>query len=238
VCFDLDDTLSPQAPWLHGAWRAVAARAARDGVDEAALFEALVGIAAEGSDRGRIIDRALEQVGAADRAVGPLLDAFRGYRPTTLDPYPGVGPAVERLAARVPLGLVSDGDPAIQQAKLDALGLAGVFSAVVWSDEHGREHRKPDPLPFRLAVERLGVDARDTVFIGDRPEKDVRGAAAAGLAPIRVRTGEWSSHPDLPDAWAVVDTACDACALVEATLDQASSTATSTRKSRSPGTSR
>jgi putative hydrolase of the HAD superfamily len=180
----------------------------------------------------------LARVGAAQHPVEPLLAAFRGYEAATLDSFPGVRAALGRLAARVPLGLVSDGDPAIQRSKLAALGLTDVFRAVVWSDEHGRAHRKPDPLPFSTVVELLGVDACDTVYVGDRPEKDVAGAAAAGLVPIRVRTGEWAHQADGDGCWASVATVIDAIDLVTSVLDQPSSTATSSRNSRRPGARR
>lgn len=99
--------------------------------------------------------------------------------------------------------------------------------------------RKPDVLPFELAVELLSVPAADTVYIGDRPEKDVGGATAAGLGAIRVRTGEWSHRPDDPRAWASLPTVADAIDLVERRLDaQAATTPTSTRKSSKPGTRR
>jgi len=239
VCFDLDDTLFPQAAWLDGAWAAVARRAADDGVDPSALRAALDNVAARGSDRGRIIDRALERVGAHDVAVAPLVEAFRAHRAETLEPYPGVRSALAELAARVPLGLVSDGDPTLQQGKLAALALEAPFRAVVWSDEHGRGHRKPDPLPFRLALERLGCQPDEAVFIGDRPEKDVAGACAAGMRAIRVRTGEWEREPDDDRAWASVATVADACALLRpALVRQPVSTSTSTRNSNSPGANR
>ena len=238
VCFDLDDTLYPQEQWLHGAWDAVAARAAMDGVDEAEMRLALRAVAAEGSDRGRIIDRALMRLGAAHVPVAPLVAAFRGHDSGTLEPYAGVRSGLDRLAPSVPLGIVSDGDPQIQRSKLDALGLSDAFDVIVWSDEHGREHRKPHPLPFALAVELLGVEAGDVVYIGDRPDKDVVGAAAAGMVPIRVRTGEWHHQDDRDECWVSVATCADAMALVAGRIDQAGSTATSTRNSRSPGASR
>jgi putative hydrolase of the HAD superfamily len=210
VCFDLDDTLYPQASWLAGAWDAVAAAAARSGVAEEALREALDVCAAQGSDSGRIIDRALARVGAEQLPVGPLVAAFRSYEPARLDLYPGAGQALARLAERVPLGLISDGDPTIQRAKLAALGVAPIFGVVVWSDDLGRDHRKPDPLPFEVAVEALGVPAADIVYVGDRPAKDVAGAVAAGLTAVRVRTGEWASDPDDPRAVQSCDTVVEA----------------------------
>jgi putative hydrolase of the HAD superfamily len=240
VCFDLDDTLYAQSDWLQGAWAAVAARAAPDGVDEQAMRRALGEITSEGSDQGRIIDRALDRVGAPHVPVEPLVETFRRYDAHVLEPFPGVRAGLTRLAAHVPLGLVSDGDPMIQRSKLQALGLVDAFHVIVWSDEHGRRHRKPDPLPFRRAVDLLGVDAAETVYVGDRPDKDVAGATAAGLVAIRVRTGEWVGHAERDEAWASVANVAEAIDLVAAALEgaQASSTPASTRKSRRPGASR
>jgi putative hydrolase of the HAD superfamily len=204
VLFDLDDTLYPQAAWLEGAWAAVAARGATLGVPEAGFLAALHGVAALGTDRGRIIDRALERCGYADLGIAPLVDAFRSHDPGVLDCYPGVVEAMGLLSQLVPVGIVTDGNPAIQRAKLRALGLG--FDVVVCSDEAGRAHRKPDPLPFRRALDALAVDGSCTVFVGDRPDKDVAGAIAAGMRAVRVRTGEYASVPDQPAPWRSVAT--------------------------------
>jgi putative hydrolase of the HAD superfamily len=218
VLFDLDDTLYEQRQWLDGAWRAVARRAAHWAVDPTALDRALRRVAALGSDRGGIIDSALRLVGRDDVPVAPLLEVFRCHTPAHLDPYPGVDRLLERLAAQVPLGLVSDGYPAGQLAKLDALHLASHFSTVVLSDQLGRAHRKPDPLPFHLALHDLGVEPTQAVYIGDRPGKDVAGAVAAGLTAVRVRTGEWHNEPDDPRALASVPDLDAAVRLVSPSL--------------------
>jgi putative hydrolase of the HAD superfamily len=204
VLFDLDDTLFLQAEWLSGAWSAVAATAQAEGLDSAALLDALVAIAAEGSDRGRIIDRALAAVGAEGIDVAPLLASFRAHAPETLPLLPGVRDGLDELRRQVPIGLVSDGDPSIQGAKLRALGLADAFDVVVLSDELGRELRKPHPAPFLAALEALGVEPGTAVFVGDRPAKDVAGAIAVGMRAIRVQGGEHTASPDLPGTWRTV----------------------------------
>ena len=212
VVFDLDDTLFLQSEWLAGAWRAVATEAAaHSAVDPAQMEAALVAIAAEGSDKGRIIDRALERLGV-ETDPRPLVQAFRLFRPSTLAPLPGVADMLRHVRSRVPLGLVSDGDPEIQTAKLELLGLSTAFDAVVLSDLIGRQYRKPDPTPFRRVLEELGVDASDAVYVGDRPDKDVIGARGAGMRVIRVRTGEYAERPSGPGAWAEVDDALSAAA--------------------------
>ena len=210
VLFDLDDTLFPQADYLKGAWRAVAVRGIEWGIPHEAFARELKSVAAEGSDRGRIIDRALARVGRSDVSSAPLVDVFHEYTPEELDPYPGVVDGLEALGERFQLGLVTDGHPAGQRAKVRALGLDGVFDVEVYSDEFGREHRKPDPLPFLTALEELGVDAGDAMFVGDRPGKDVSGARAVGMQAIRVRTGEHASEWCGVPGVAVVDNAGDA----------------------------
>jgi haloacid dehalogenase superfamily, subfamily IA, variant 3 with third motif having DD or ED/haloacid dehalogenase superfamily, subfamily IA, variant 1 with third motif having Dx(3-4)D or Dx(3-4)E len=202
VLFDLDDTLFDQATWLSGAWDAVAAAARPQQIEYRAMRTALSEISSEGSGGGRIIDRALERVGRSDIAVAPLLARFRAHAPERLALYHGVADALQAIRQRVAIGLVSDGDPTIQRNKLRALGLESRFDIVVLSDELGREHRKPSPVPLLAALTALGVDARDAIFVGDRPEKDIAAASAAGMRGIRVRTGEYARRPDVPQPWA------------------------------------
>lgn len=216
VLLDLDDTCFDQREFLAGAFGAVARRAGELGVDEVRLRDALVTIAAAGSDRGRIIDRALEALGARVPA-GPLVEVFRSYRPARLSPYPGVCESLAQMRRYAPVGLVTNGDPGGQRAKLAALGLDDAFDAVVFSDELGRSFRKPHPAPFREALRLLGADPDRSFFIGDHPDRDIAGAQQVGMRAIRVRTGEYAGRPDAvtpwrsaPDAASTLRFLCDA----------------------------
>lgn len=212
VTVDLDDTLFPQSAWLEGAWEAVAVAGSTLGLDQVALREQLAAVAATGSDGGRIIDRALLALGCSEvelPALTPgLLAAFRAHAPASLPMYPGVAEALATVRALVPVACITDGDPHIQRSKLRALGLADAFDAVIFSDEMGREFRKPHPAPFLRALELLGVDAAATVHVGDRPGKDVVGPHVVGMRAVRVRTGEYADLPDDAEGarpWQVFD---------------------------------
>jgi putative hydrolase of the HAD superfamily len=125
--------------------------------------------------------------------VGELVRAFAAHRPTRLSPFPGVADALRSLGSRVPVVCVTDGDPGIQHGKIDALGLRPLLAGVVVSDElGGRALRKPHPAPFRRALELVGQPAERVVHVGDRPGKDVAGAAAVGMRSVRVLTGEYA----------------------------------------------
>jgi putative hydrolase of the HAD superfamily len=217
VLLDLDDTCFDQRDFLAGAFGAVARRAGELGVDEVRLRDALETIAAAGSDRGWIIDQALQTLGVRV-PVGPLVDAFRSYRPARLSPYPGVRESLGQMRRLAPVGLVTNGDPAGQRAKLTALGFDGAFDVVVVSDELGRSFRKPHPAPFCQALGLLGADPGRSFFIGDHPDRDIAGAQHVGMRAIRVRTGEYASRPDAVTPWR---TAPDAASALRALRDLA-----------------
>ncbi|MBI1758896.1 MAG: HAD family hydrolase [Actinobacteria bacterium] len=209
VVLDLDDTLYPQLAYLDGAAAAVGAAAAAAGLAGDAVLAALRAELAAGSDRGGTIDRALAACGVPDTvatAVLPgLVAAFVGYRPRRLPAYPGVRDALAALRGRYPLACLTDGNPAVQRAKLAATGLAGAFDAVVITDElGGRCTRKPNPAGPRRIAAMLGVPVTDLVVVGDRPARDVAVAVAVGARSIRVRTGEYAAAADDPMATVLV----------------------------------
>jgi putative hydrolase of the HAD superfamily len=208
VVVDLDDTLYPQAAYLAGAAADVGAAAAAAGLDGDRVHAALLRELAAGSDRGGTIDRALLAAGipAGEVAalVSPLVAAFTAHAPASLPPYPGAAEALARLGEVVPVGCLTDGNPAIQAAKLAATGLAPLLTAVLVTDSlGGRAARKPASDGLRVLAARLGVPADRVLVVGDRPGKDVAVAAAVGARAVRVRQGEYASAPDEPPAWAV-----------------------------------
>lgn len=81
------------------------------------------------------------------------------------------------------LGVVSNSDGRVEDA-LRAAGLLDHLDVVVDSSVAGVE--KPDPRIFHLALDRLGIAAGDSLYVGDVQEVDVAGAEAAGMAAALV----------------------------------------------------
>jgi putative hydrolase of the HAD superfamily len=67
--------------------------------------------------------------------------------------------------------------------ELEELGVARLVDAVVLSGEAGV--RKPAPAIFERALAELGVDATDALFVGDRLDDDVAGAAGVGMTTVQ-----------------------------------------------------
>lgn len=138
---------------------------------------------------GRLLARSGYDDADLARRVGA---AYRALRLGSLDLYPEALEVLDALHGEVPLGVISNGPADIQWEKLERFGLRRFFDAVVISGEVGVE--KPDPSIFRLALERLGVEAPRSAHVGDNLEADVRGALQAGL------TAAWVNREDAP-AW-------------------------------------
>ena len=102
-------------------------------------------------------------------------------------------PALRALGLR--LGVVSNADGRVAQL-LRAAGLAPHLHAIVDSHDEGVE--KPDPALFRRGLERLGVRAERSCYVGDIHAIDVLGARAAGIAPVLVDPVGAYDQPDCP----------------------------------------
>jgi putative hydrolase of the HAD superfamily len=94
------------------------------------------------------------------------------------------------------LGLVSNAfdPPWILHRDLERQGLAERIDVAVFSSEVGR--RKPDPAIFETALEALGVEGEETMFVGDRLYEDVRGAGELGMTTVQALWFRADEHPE------------------------------------------
>jgi len=98
--------------------------------------------------------------------------------------FPETLAVVAQLRNRgISLGVVSNWDISLED-RLAELGLTPYLQAVVSSAAAGAA--KPDPQPFALALQRLGREAGETLHLGDSPEEDLAGAAAAGIRAVLI----------------------------------------------------
>jgi putative hydrolase of the HAD superfamily len=104
---------------------------------------------------------------------------------------------LESLRARgLRTGVVANAwpDPGrLLRADAEAFGLAPLLDCFVTSDE--ARSRKPEPEIFLEACGELGVEAFDTIYVGDRLDTDVRGAAEVGMTTVQAL---WFRADDTP----------------------------------------
>lgn len=199
VIFDLDDTLHDDTTAYRNAADLVAAEiAAEHAIDAVALRTAYVAEAdrfwmkisadqlttALGPLRISMWKTALASVGiddplVAERCAGRYVLA----RNEKLALFPGALDLLRSLRERgVKLGLLTNGFSETHREKIELLRIGPLFDAIFIADEVGM--LKPDPLLFAHACVKLDSAPARSAMVGDRYDRDVRGAAQAGLFTV------------------------------------------------------
>lgn len=100
-----------------------------------------------------------------------------------------VRPSARRLiddarAAGIPVGALTNDLTAFHDREwIDGMTVLGLFDVLV--DGRTEGVMKPDPVAYRLVLDRLGVSAEDAIFIDDQPI-NLRGAEVVGLTPVHL----------------------------------------------------
>jgi HAD superfamily hydrolase (TIGR01509 family) len=115
----------------------------------------------------------------ADEVVRRMQDRYRERLPL----LPGAREAVERIAARWPLGLASSSNRPLIDLALEIAGLAPLFRVTVSSEEVSRG--KPAPDVYVEAARRLGAQATRVAAIEDS-RNGIRSAHEAGMKVIAI----------------------------------------------------
>ena len=96
----------------------------------------------------------------------------------------GLDDTLSALTARgVRIGALSDYPT---DTKLQAMGIAKQFSVTLCATDRSVNAFKPHPKGFHVACEQWGLAPQEVLYVGDRPEIDGAGAAAAGMHCIIV----------------------------------------------------
>lgn len=203
IVFDLDGTLVDTAPDLVRA------------LNETLDLEGLPHLQLErvrrmvGQGARVLIERGAAQVGVnfsaerLDQLTKAFIDFYRADIARNSAPFPGVAAALDQLAGMgAKLSVCTNKRTDLSQQVLEAVGLAGKFSAIVGAD--AVTNRKPDPEHYRAAVTRAGGVVRRSLMVGDTAA-DVAAARGAGAPVALVRFGYSDEDVDRLGADALLD---------------------------------
>ncbi|MDR2203059.1 MAG: HAD family hydrolase [Nitrososphaerota archaeon] len=95
-------------------------------------------------------------------------------------------PILQKLYNKYKLGIISNF--AIPEGVYNLLktnSIEKLFSIVIVSGEVNK--RKPSPEIFQIALKKIGVTAKEAVFVGDTADADIAGAHATGMKAIYIK---------------------------------------------------
>lgn len=188
--FDMDGTIADSMPLHYMAWQQALAEYGCPEFPEP-LFYSWGGMPV------REIVATLNQRYGLSMPVEEVAHRKEGLYYDLLPKLTAVPEVLEQIEAahqRIPFAVVSGSTRESVTKSLSILGLLDKFDVLVCAGEY--THAKPNPEPFLMAAQRLGVAAESCLVFEDT-EMGIRAATAAGMQSVRVLQ-PWEREPGPP----------------------------------------
>jgi putative hydrolase of the HAD superfamily len=125
------------------------------------------------------------EVDSNDSRMRMALNVFFQDYVDSLELRPYAEKLLKKASENCKLGLISNFTYApVVYASLRKLGISQYFNVIIVSGEVG--WRKPHKKIFAEALQRLQIDAKKAVYIGDCPMEDIKGAVESGIRTVFV----------------------------------------------------
>lgn len=107
-------------------------------------------------------------------------------------PFPNLISMLEDLRdGSIHLGMITNGKGQFQMDNIRALGIESFFDTILVSEWEGI--KKPNVEIFNRVLQQLNVSASESMYVGDHPENDVKGAKAIGMLGVWKRDRQWNN---------------------------------------------
>jgi phosphoglycolate phosphatase len=187
VVFDLDGTLVDTAPDLIETLNVVFTRDGLPPLGYAAARDTIGGGARRMIESGLKLQGRVLADSVVDRMFADFIDHYADHVADRSQPFPGLGAALDGLAARgCRLAVCTNKQERLSRLLLEALGLTSRFTAICGQDTFGIQ--KPDPGILLRTIEAAGGAPHRAVMVGDSGT-DIATARAAGIPVVAVDFG-------------------------------------------------
>ena len=175
VIFDLDDTLYPEKEYVKSGFKKIAEHFKMPEL-ELELWQAF-------ERGGKPIDDVFNIRGII-KLKDEALHVYRFQKPN-IRLFDGAAEMLKRLHKSYKTGIITDGRPEGQHAKIEVLGLEDKVDEIIITDELGGiEFRKPNLTAFILMQKKLRIPFEKMVYVGDNLQKDFHGPKKVGMKSI------------------------------------------------------
>jgi putative hydrolase of the HAD superfamily len=129
------------------------------------------------------------KVGRADeKMLAAAINAYWKTKNNFLKPYPNIKPTLKELKKRkIKLAIVSDAPKVKAYQRLLAMNIEKYFDFVIGFEDTGK--KKKDELPLKMAIEKLELDSKEIMMVGDSIKRDVLPAKKLDLISVFAKYG-------------------------------------------------
>jgi len=209
ILFDLDNTLINFLQFKIDTAKAASRAMIRSGLDvpENELYGKIFSVYDEkGIEYQKTFHDVIKpyglEINKAEKIQQAAILAYLQKKFEVLKPYPNVVPTLEKLRAKgMRLGIVTDAPRNKAWQRLILTGLQDEFDFVVTHDD--TQAMKPHPTPFYVALKKLEILPGACLFVGDNPERDIKGAKEVGMLTCWARYGSLLKKPETKPDYAI-----------------------------------
>lgn len=194
VVFDLDDTLYPEIDYVKSGFSEVGKQLEkRFGIKSAyqKLFDFFR------IDKNDVYGRLLRdcKISFNESDIDDLIEIYRTHKPK-LTLSCEVKETLSTLSLKgLKLGIITDGRPHQQWAKIQALDLDKLVDKIIVTDELGGiEFRKPNPIAFEKMCIEFNIQPSDMVYVGDNPKKDFAVKKYLPIKTVQIMSGLYQNE--------------------------------------------
>lgn len=167
IIFDLDDTLYEEKEYVKSGFHKVANHLPNIINAEEKLWSFF-------EQKKRAIDELLISENCyTDELKNKCVEVYRLHKPN-IHLYHGVLEILIKLKSlNYKIGMITDGRPWSQKAKIDSLGIERHFDKIIITDELGGiQYRKPNLKSFIMMRDYFNINYNEICYIGDNLHKD------------------------------------------------------------------
>jgi putative hydrolase of the HAD superfamily len=170
---------------------------------------------------GRVLSNALAAIGS-EPSLGPkMLKIITSDVAASTQLTPHAHETLQELKSMgIAVGIITNGFTFLQMHKVRAHGLMTLVDFVITSEDAGTH--KPDRRIFDMALQKAGVHAATSWYVGDNYDKDIRGCTLAGMVGVLFDpdggfdAGNKTAHPYTPHY--IARNLCDILSMVNGTI--------------------
>lgn len=143
--------------------------------------------------KDKVYQQLIDEFGIEKITWEELLQDYLLYFKENCVPFPNLISMLEELKRNnILIGIITNGKGQFQMDNVKALGIDKYTNKILISEWEGV--KKPDSEIFKAALKKLDVSARESVFVGDHPEKDIIAAKNVGMRTIWKKDNQWNNN--------------------------------------------
>jgi putative hydrolase of the HAD superfamily len=122
------------------------------------------------------------------KLIATAISAYRKEKLKYMKPYTNVVPTLKKLRAKgIKLAILTDAPKFQAYTRLADLDLLYEFDPIICFED--TYEKKPHPAPFKAMLKALNMKPAEVLMVGDMPERDIKGAKAAGMKTCLAKYG-------------------------------------------------